>query len=101
MTCNSRMKYEWWVSNGEATAVVRLRRDFVPVSFYQLSDRLGTPETSKADIKAFRIFKVNLSTRVWNAPLEDSFSVELTKTPLEPGQLPAEIDEHYFDDVPS
>ena len=101
MQCNSKMKYEWWVSDGEKTAFIQLRRDFVPVDFYSLSDRLGTPDTTKADIKSFRIFKVNLSTRIWNAPLEESFSVAVIDEPLQPGELPAEIDKHYFDDVPS
>jgi len=44
---------------------------------------------------------LNLSTRVWNAPLEESFSVEVFDEPLQPGELPAQVDEHYFDDVPS
>lgn len=101
MQCNSKMKYEWWVSDWEKTAFIQLRRDFVPAEFYALSDRLGTPNTTKADIKSFRIFKVNLSTRIWNAPLEDSFHVSVTEESLQPGELPREIDEHYFDDVPS
>ena len=99
MGCNSKMKFEWWVSDGEKTATIRLRQDFVPWEFYELSDRLGTPETTKDDIKLFRIFKVNLSTRIWNAPLEDSFSVEVVDEPLQPGELPEEIDDTYFDDV--
>lgn len=101
MMCNSRMKYEWWVSDGKKTAFVRLRPDFVPIEFYRLSDRLGTPQTTKEDIKSFRLFKVNLSTRIWNAPLEESFTTEVTDKVLRPGELPEEIDDHYFDDVPS
>jgi len=101
MQCNSQMKFEWWVSDAEKTASIKLRPDFVPAEFYSLSDRLDTPETTKADIKSFRIFKVNLSTRIWNAPLEESFTVEVLDSPLQPGALPPEIDEHYFDDVPS
>lgn len=98
MQCNSKMKFEWWVSDGEKTANINLRRDFVPREFYDLSDRLGTPETSKQDIRAFRIFKVNLSTRIWNAPLEESFRVEIAHQPLEPGELPeAALAKDYFD----
>lgn len=98
MQCNSKMKFEWWVSDGEKTANINLRRDFVPREFYDLSDRLGTPETSKQDIRAFRIFKVNLSTRIWNAPLEESFRVEIAHQPLEPGELPeAALANDYFD----
>ena len=88
MKCNSQMKYEWWVSDGERTANINLRPDFVPREFYELSDRLETAQTTKEDIKAFRIFKVNLSTRIWNAPLEESFRVELSDQPLEPGEVP-------------
>jgi hypothetical protein len=99
--CNSKMKFEWWVSDEQRTAAIKLRPGFVPVEFYSLSDRLGTPETTKDDIKAFSIFKVNLSARIWNAPLEESFSVEVVEHRLQPGDLPVEIDETYFDDVPT
>ena len=73
------------------TAAVRLRPDFVPASFYHLSDRLGLPETTPADKLAFEIFKVNLSTRIWNAPLAESFQVEVADTPLAVGDLPAPV----------
>jgi hypothetical protein len=92
MQCNSKMKYEWWVSDGERTANINLRPDFVPREFYDLTDRLEVNETvkeiTKEDIKAFRIFKVNLSTRIWNFPLEESFRVEVVDQPLQPGELP-------------
>ena len=98
MKCNSKMKYEWWVSDGEKTANINLRPDFVPREFYELSDRLETNETTKEDIKAFRIFKVNLSTRIWNAPLEESFRVEVVDQPLQPGEVPeAAQAKDYFD----
>jgi hypothetical protein len=92
MQCNSKMKYEWWVSDGEKTANINLRPDFVPREFYELTDRLEVNDTvkeiTKEDIKAFRIFKVNLSTRIWNFPLEESFRVEVIDQPLQPGELP-------------
>jgi hypothetical protein len=98
MKCNSKMKYEWWVSDGEKTANINLRSDFVPREFYELSDRLETNETTKEDIKAFRIFKVNLSTRIWNAPLEENFRVEIIDKPLQPGEVPeAAQAKDYFD----
>ncbi len=98
MQCNSKMKYEWWVSDGEKTANINLRPDFVPREFYELTDRLETNETTKEDIKAFRIFKVNLSTRIWNAPLEQSFRVNVVNEPLLPGELPeAARSKDYFD----
>jgi hypothetical protein len=102
MQCNSKMKYEWWVSDGERTANINLRPDFVPREFYDLTDRLEVNETvkeiTKEDIKAFRIFKVNLSTRIWNFPLEESFRVEVVDQPLQPGELPeAAQAKDYFD----
>jgi hypothetical protein len=100
MGCNSSMKFEWWVSDGERTAVVRLREDFVPWTFYELSDRLGKPETSKEDKKAFDNFKVELSARIWNAPLEESFSVEVHDRPLAVGTIPDEINvPDYWDNA--
>jgi len=89
--CHSSMKFEWWVSDGKQTATIRLRPDFVPASFYHLSDRLGLPETTAADKLAFDIFKVNLSTRIWNAPLSESFQAELADRPLAVGELPEPI----------
>ena len=91
MKCNSAMKFEWWVSDGKKTASIKLRPDFVPKSFYELSDRLGTPEESKEDKRAFNIFKVNLSARIWNAPLAESFTVEVVDQPLKPGDLPESV----------
>jgi hypothetical protein len=97
MQCNSKMKFEWWVSDGDRTANINLRPDFVPREFYDLSDRLGTPETSQADIRSFRLFKVNLSARIWNAPLEETFYVEIANQPLQPGELPeAALAKDYF-----
>jgi hypothetical protein len=63
----------------------------VPASFYHLSDRLGLPDTTEADKLAFDIFKVNLSTRIWNAPLSDSFQVELADAALAVGAIPAQV----------
>jgi hypothetical protein len=84
--------------DGEKTANINLRPDFVPREFYDLSDRLETDQTTKEDIKAFRIFKVNLSTRIWNAPLEESFRVEVIDQALQPGEIPeAAKATDYFD----
>jgi hypothetical protein len=98
MKCNSKMKYEWWVSDGEKTANINLRSDFVPREFYELSDRLETNATTKDDIRSFRIFKVNLSTRLWAAPLEENFTVDIIDKPLQPGEVPeAAQAEDYFE----
>ncbi len=99
MKCNSSMKFEWWVSDGRRTAFVKLREDFVPRAFYELSDRLGTSAETKQDRRQFEISKVTLSTRIWAAPLGRNFSVEVIDRPLAPGELPAEVlrDDYWSD----
>jgi hypothetical protein len=91
MKCNSSMKFEWWVSDRRRTVFVKLREDFVPRAFYELSDRLGTAAEVKGDKRLFEIFKVTLSTRIWAAPLSRNFSVEVIDRPLAPGELPADV----------
>jgi hypothetical protein len=86
--CNSEMKFEWWVSDGEKTAHVALREDFVPIEFYQLIDRRVYSENTAEDDRIFELFKVNLSTRIWVAALEDNFSVDFIE-PLSVGEIPA------------
>jgi len=100
MKCNSAMKFEWWVSDGRRTACVRLREDFVPRAFYELSDRLGTDDETEEDSRQFEISKVTLSTRIWSSPLERNFTVEVVDRPLLPGELPSEMRrEDYWDDI--
>lgn len=100
MKCNSAMKFEWWVSDGRRTAAVRLRHDFVPRAFYELSDRLGTDDETEEDTRMFEVSKVNLSTRLWAAPLEKNFTVTLLDKPLAPGELPNEMQrKDYWDDL--
>ncbi|MEI9887665.1 MAG: hypothetical protein WDN08_14415 [Rhizomicrobium sp.] len=100
MKCNSSMKFEWWVSDGRRTACVKLREDFVPRAFYDLSDRLGTDAESDEDRRQFEISKVTLSTRIWAAPLERNFTVEVSDRALAPGELPAEVQRtDYWDDL--
>jgi hypothetical protein len=86
--CNSEMKFEWWVSDGQQTAHITLRNDFVPDEFYQLIDRRVYSETREDDDKLFELYKVNLSSRIWVDPLFESFSVEIT-APLTKGEVPA------------
>jgi hypothetical protein len=86
--CNSEMKFEWWVSDGDRTAHVALDEDFVPRDFYELIDRRVYSETRADDDKLFELYKVNLSSRIWVEPLKKSFSVELL-APMAPGELPA------------
>jgi hypothetical protein len=98
--CNSSMKYEWWVSDGEKTATIKLRAGFVPRAFYDLCDRIGMPDTTKDEVLAMEVFKVNLSASVWNAPLTESFRVTVTPRPLEVGETPEPVKSpHYWDDL--
>jgi hypothetical protein len=100
MKCNSSMKFEWWVSDGRRTVFVKLREDFVPRAFYELSDRLGTDAETKQDQRLFEISKVTLSTRIWAAPLSRNFSVEMLDRPLAPGELPADVQrDDYWSDL--
>jgi hypothetical protein len=85
--CNSQMKFEWWVSDGEKTAHVMLNEEFVPIEFYQLIDRRVYSETKAEDDKLFELYKVNLSSRIWVAPLEENFTVEILP-PLAKGEIP-------------
>lgn len=85
--CNSEMKFEWWVSDGKQTAHVKLNESFVPTEFYELIDRRVYNEHSVEDDKLFELYKVNLSSRIWVAPLERNFAVELI-APLAKGEIP-------------
>ena len=86
--CNSQMKFEWWVSDGQQAAHVMLNEDFVPEDFYRLIDRRVYSETKADDDKLFELYKVNLSSRIWVAPLDENFKVELLP-PLGKGELPS------------
>ncbi len=85
--CNSEMKFEWWVCNGKQTAHVKLNDGFVPQDFYDLIDRRVYNEANEADDKLFELYKVNLSSRIWVAPLERNFTVDITR-PLAAGEIP-------------
>lgn len=86
--CNSEMKFEWWVSDGSQTAHVALREDFVDRDFYELIDRRVYNEKRDDDDELFELYKVNMSARIWVAPLEDNFSVDY-QAPLAKGEIPA------------
>jgi hypothetical protein len=89
--CNSSMKYEWWVSDGEKTAAIKLRSGFVPRAFYDLCDRFGMPDLTKDELMEMELFKVNLSAEVWSAPLAESFRVSVTSIPLAVGDTPEPV----------
>lgn len=85
--CNSAMKFDWWISDGERTIAVRLRPDFVGQDFDALPDRLGPNQTAE-NLKEFEVSKVTLSTRIWNAPPEENFRIEIWPKVLKLGELP-------------
>ncbi len=87
--CNSEMTFEWWVSDREKTAHIALREDFVPIEFYELIDRRVYNENTAEDDRIFELFKVNLSTRLWVAALEENFSVDY-RDPLAVGEVPTD-----------
>lgn len=88
--CNAEMKFEWWVCDGQKTAHVILREDFVPRAFYELTERLFDVVTN-ADKRLFEEFKVVLSAKIWNAPLEESFQVKM-EPPIAVGAIPETTD---------
>ncbi len=90
--CNAEMKFEWWVCDGSRTAAVKLRDDFVPPSFYQLTERLFG-QVSDEDKRLFELFKVTLSARIWNGALSDNFSVTMEEA-VAPGDIPKTTDWH-------
>ena len=84
--CHAGMKFEWWVSDHQKTAHIRLREDFVPAVFFSLLERIAGGAASEEDQWALESWKVNLSARIWSESLEQSFSVSyldpLTSVPL-------------------
>jgi len=88
--CNAQMKFEWWVCDGDKTAHVTLRDDFVPKSFYELTERMFDTVTEE-DKRIFELFKVSLSAKIWNAPLEESFTVAIEE-PVAAGSIPKTTD---------
>ena len=75
--CSREMKFEWQISDGEVTAQVKLRTDFVPADFYELLDRLGTDEEQSQDADEFNGYKTELSESLWAEPLSSAFNTEI------------------------
>jgi len=69
------MRFEWRISDECETVVVRLRRGFVPNAFFDLLDRLNTPQERPEDHQRFDDCKRELSNRLWRVRLEDPFVV--------------------------
>lgn len=85
--CSRDMKYEWWVSNGRTTAHIRLRPEFVPESFYELLERLGTDQERYHDRYGFGVEKQRLADAIWGESLESAFLTSQLR-PLDIGEIP-------------
>ena len=85
--CNRNMKFEWWVSNGKSTMHISLRPVFVPGSFFELLDRLGTDKERYHDRHGFDEEKRRLSNILWSEPLDSAFHINFMR-PLELGEIP-------------
>ena len=92
--CSRDMTFEWWLSHGSFTIYLTLSNGFVPESFYELLDRLRLDKENETDLKLFGDFKENLSKKIWNAPLSQTFKVTRIETPL----LEMSGMSHLFDD---
>jgi len=88
VSCSRDMTFEWWISNGKQTVYIKLCDDFVPDSFYELLDRLGSENELADDKQLFTDFKNDLSKQLWHTSLEDAFEVKLLDKPMTLGELP-------------
>jgi len=71
--CTSDLQYEWLISDGNSTARVRLREDFVPAEFYALLDRLESAGDSADTRKRLEEIKRALTDRIWQESLQQAF----------------------------
>ncbi len=87
-SCGSDMKFHWWVSNSTHTAIIGLRPGFVPMSFTDRLDRLGTDKEQNDDGALFAEAKKQLANELWQSTATDNFHCDLRATPLLVGELP-------------
>jgi len=89
--CSSKMKFEWWVSNGRITVHIKLQESFVPGSFYSILDRINTDDEKNSDHEDFDQHKNDLSHQLWHQSLENLFDVEVLPTAMSIGGMPADL----------
>jgi hypothetical protein len=87
-SCGSDMTFNWWVSNGTHTAIISLRPDFIPMSFTDRLERLGTDKEKNNDEALFAEAKKQLANELWQSTATDNFHCDLRTTPLVVGKLP-------------
>lgn len=71
--CSSDLKYEWTINDGKLAALVRLRDDFVPASFFDLLDRVDTEAEQPGDKRELEDLKQKLTKQIWRESLEEIF----------------------------
>ncbi len=86
--CDRDMKFEWWISDGRATANIKLRENFVPEKFFTILDRIKDPSHTQQDKKEFDQCKSELSDLLWQTTLMSAFTSEFLPSPLSIGALP-------------
>lgn len=87
-SCGADMKFHWWVSNGQQTAIVDLQQGFVPMSFTDRLDRLGTDKELSNDQALFDAEKKKLADELFQSTAADNFRCQLFPEPLAVGGLP-------------
>jgi len=86
-SCNSNMRFAWWVSNNTHTAFISLRQNFIPELFNELLDRLGTTNEQGDDQLDFSRLKQDLANKILQQPLLDNFYFDLYHGPIKSEQL--------------
>jgi len=86
-SCNSNMRFAWWVSNNTHTAFISLRQNFIPELFNELLDRLGTTNEQGDDQLDFSRLKQDLANKILQQPLLDNFYCNLYHGPIKSEQL--------------
>ncbi|HIB97926.1 MAG TPA: hypothetical protein EYO69_05745 [Candidatus Thioglobus sp.] len=89
-SCSSNMRFAWWISNDTHTAHISLRHNFIPVSFNELLDRIGTTDEQDNDQLDFDQLKQDLANKILQQPLLDNFHCDLYHGSIKPEQLPSD-----------
>ncbi len=83
-SCSSNMRFAWWISIDTHTAHISLRHNFIPVSFNELLDRIGTTDEQDDDQLDFDQLKQDLANKILQQPLLDNFHCDLYHDPIKP-----------------
>jgi hypothetical protein len=86
-SCNSSMRFEWWVTMNDETVHVKLHNGIVPESFLKLLDRLNADDyhsdnEKQRDRDQFDQMKQALSKLLWNQSLDASFDINHVTTTM-------------------